>query len=1024
MNVIVIIPLFQGAKYIRSCLQSLQRQAEQHRIIVVNNGSQDNGPDIVRQEFPDVELLDFTQPLGFAGAVNAGIRRALRSDNRPDIIITLNQDTEVDAHWLTAILNTFNNPTVGLVGSLARFPNGDIQHAGGTLLEPLWYGKNRQSLDDPAPIQYLAGLALGMRVEMLEQIGLFDENFYPAYFEDVDLCLRARASGWQLALATTATLIHHEGALRQVLPTHDHIIERQRWRLLLKHRSLTDLQEVIFPSERTLMHERAEAGISASLRSAYFYALLALPNIAQERGWTKSEMDSIRECLMELRSESITCERVSRVFGLKQALETHVLPHSSLRTATDSAKEKVINDSTGDIDAICPAKVSDQSFDHQQSYEVSDGNSEQQATDSIYEVTSQNNEITTNRNSNASAEISRRPPFQIGLRPPVAIVILTWNGLTITQRCLTSIREKTRNVSYHLIVIDNGSTDGTVEWLQSQHDVTLITNSENRGFAAGVNQGIAAAPPDHDILLLNNDTEIIEETWLAHLRDVANSHPAYGIVGCLLLFPNGLLQHAGTYMPQHNFWGYQIGGGEPFIGQYPGIREVEGVTGACMYIRRDVINTIGGFDETYFSYYEDTDYCLRALQAGFKVVCTGGAKVIHHENSSTKLNNADWWKMFSHGQRVFLNKWRDYYRQRYRYSLVWHSLIAHATGYATSSREFVRELDRRGVDIRLACIFGTDYTEPSTRDPRLDQLRQRPKDTSLPQVVYSQGDAFIKNSGRYRIGFTMLESDTLPADWVYQANQMDEIWVPSHFTRDVFVQSGVRRPIYVIPLGFNPNYFHPHIHGNKPDNLFVFLSIFEWIERKAPEILLQAYVSEFKRSDDVVLVLKIFNHDPRFDVHRRIQELVDRPNAPRVAVVLNQELAEHQMGGLYRSADCFVLPTRGEGWGMPILEAMACGLPVIATDWGAQREFFNERFGFPLRVRQLIPAVSRSPYYAGSRWADPDIDHLRYLMRYVYEHPTEAREVGLRAASEMKQRWTWEHAVDRIMERIEAISSS
>lgn len=1013
MKAVVIVPLFQGARYIRACLKSLQQQSEQPYIIVVNNGSQDEGPAIVRQEFPNIELLDFARPLGFAGAVNVGIRTVLTSEDRPDIIIALNQDTEVDTDWLSVIIKTFEKPTVGLVGCLARFPDGRIQHAGGTLLEPLWYGKNRQSIDESSPVHYVAGLALGMRVALLEQIGLFDEGFYPAYFEDVDLCLRAVTHGWQIELAKEATLIHHEGALQQTLPGHAYIIERHRWRLLLKHRSLTDLHEVVFPAERTLMRERAEAGTSDNLRSAYFQSLLALPQIARERGWTKAEIDSIREQFIKLRSESIACERTSRIIGLQQALETHVLPHSSIRNIRDAevtlAKEQNLDNDTNHANVAYLVEISDQQSEDQESRN--------------HEVHTRNSSDEQNLQDDQDLQmgISKRPLFQTGLCPSVAIVILTWNGIAVTQRCLDSLRNKTRNVSYRLIVVDNGSTDGTVEWLKAQPDVTLIANNENRGFAAGVNQGIAAAPPDHDILLLNNDTEIIEETWLAHLRDTANSHPDYGIVGCLLLFPNGLLQHAGTYMPQHNFWGYQIGGGEPFIGQYPGIREVEGVTGACMYIRRDVINTIGGFDETYFSYYEDTDYCLRALQAGFKIVCTGGAKVVHHENSSTRLNNVDWWKMFSHGQRVFLSKWRDYYRQRYRYGLVWHSLIAHATGYATSSREFVRELDRRGVDIRLACIFGTDYTEPPTRDPRLDQLRQRPKDTSLPQVVYSQGDAFIKNSGRYRIGFTMLESDTLPADWVYQANQMDEIWVPTHFTRDVFVQSGVRRPIHIIPLGFNPNYFHPHIQCNKPTSAFVFLSIFEWIERKAPEILLQAYVSEFKRSDDVVLVLKIFNHDTRLDVHRRIHELIDRPNAPRVVVLLNQEIAEHQMGGLYRSADCFVLPTRGEGWGMPILEAMACGLPVIATDWGAQRDFFNEQLGFPLRVRQLIPAVARSPYYAGSRWADPDIDHLRYLMRYVYEHQDEARERGARAAVEVRQRWTWEHAVDRIMERLESI---
>ncbi|MGB9737379.1 MAG: glycosyl transferase [Chloroflexus aggregans] len=990
MNTKIVIPLFQGAAYIHNCLQSLQEQINLTNVIVVNNGSTDAGPTIVRETFPKVTLIDVPKQLGFAGAVNTGIRAALAEEQRPEVVIALNQDTMADPHWLEGMLVPFDDPTIGLVGSLARFPDGHIQHAGGTLIEPLWYGRNRQALTEDTPLDYLAGLALGMRVAMLEQIGLFDEAFFPAYFEDVDLCLRAKTAGWRIELADSATLVHHEGALTQQGRRHTHIIERQRWRLLLKHRSPDELHQLVFPAEQVQLHERASLGMSDVLRSAYAHALLMLPMIARQRGWSTTDTELIRTKLVALRTDAITIERKTRIAGLQAALQTHLVPVRDL----SSAAEQVSSSATVD-------------------------NSHHLGTDMQL-----NSHPATQAEPPTTQEVSvpQGKSFTPGKRPPVAIVVLTWNGLAVTQRCFASLRAKTRHVPYRLIVVDNGSTDGTVEWLRDQPDVTLIANSENRGFAAGVNQGIAAAPPDHDVLLLNNDTEIIEETWLDHLRTVANDHPDYGIVGCLLLFPNGLLQHAGTYMPQHNFWGYQIGGGEPFIGQYPGIREVEGVTGACMYIRRDVIETIGGLDETYFSYYEDTDYCLRAMQAGFKVVCTGGAKVIHHENSSTRLNNADWWRMFSHGQRVFLNKWRNYFqRQRYQRGLLWHSLIAHATGYATSSREFVRELDRRGVDVRLACIFGTDYTEPPTRDPRLDQLRNRPKDTSLPQVVYSQGDAFIKNSGRYRIGFTMLESDTLPADWVYQANQMDEVWVPSHFTRDVFMASGVRRPIHVIPLGFNPNYFHPHIQENKPANVFVFLSIFEWIERKAPELLLQAYVSEFTRSDDVVLVLKVFNHDPHFNVQQRIHELTNRSHAPRIVVLLNQEIAEHQMGGLYRSADCFVLPTRGEGWGMPILEAMACGLPVIATDWGAQREFFNDQLGYPLRVRQLIPAVARSPYYAGSRWADPDIDHLRYLMRYIYEHPAEAQAIGLRAASVVHQQWTWGHAVDRIMERLETI---
>jgi GT2 family glycosyltransferase/glycosyltransferase involved in cell wall biosynthesis len=595
--------------------------------------------------------------------------------------------------------------------------------------------------------------------------------------------------------------------------------------------------------------------------------------------------------------------------------------------------------------------------------------------------------------------------------------MLTWNGLAVTQACIASIRTHTPAALYQLIVVDNGSSDGTLAWLREQPDVTLIANSTNLGFTGGNNQGMAAAPVDHDILLLNNDTVITQDHWLARLREVAHSAPTTGIVGCTLLHSNGRLQHAGTVMPD-NLWGYQVGGGEVYVGQYPGLRVVEGITGACMYIRRDLYTTIGGLDEAFFSYYEDSDYCLRAIQAGYQVVCTGDVQIIHHENTSTKLNRSDWQAMFSAGRQIFEQKWRDHYDKRYDQGLLWHSLFAAQTGYATSSRELVRVLDQQGIDVRTACIFGTDYTEPKTNDPRIDQLLSRPKDLSFPQVVYSQADAFVKNSGRYKIGFSMHETDRLPADWVNQCNQMDEIWTPSHWGADVFRASGVTRPLHVIPLGFNPDYFHPGIQGRKPQNRFVFLSVFDWIERKGPDILLRAYLKTFRPSDDVLLLLKVNNSDPYFDLQRHLTDLVGSGPHPAIVLLHNQQIAAAQFGSLYKSADCFVLPTRGEGWGMPTLEAMACGLPVISTGSGAQSEFLHEQVGFPLNIRGFSQAITRSPYYAGTRWAEPDSDHLCELMRYVYENPAKAQAIGAQAAAEVHQRWTWSQSAKRIIARL------
>ncbi len=127
------------------------------------------------------------------------------------------------------------------------------------------------------------------------------------------------------------------------------------------------------------------------------------------------------------------------------------------------------------------------------------------------------------------------------------------------------------------------------------------------------------------------------------------------------------------------------------------------------------------------------------------------------------------------------------------------------------------------------------------------------------------------------------------------------------------------------------------------------------------------------------------------------------------------------MGVLYRSADCFVLPTRGEGWGLPLLEAMACGLPVIATDWSAHRDFLSHEWAYPLPIDGLVPARAKCPYYEGARWAEPSHLALRRALRHVYTHPDEARARGARASREVLANWTWDRAARAILARLDAI---
>jgi glycosyltransferase involved in cell wall biosynthesis len=354
-----------------------------------------------------------------------------------------------------------------------------------------------------------------------------------------------------------------------------------------------------------------------------------------------------------------------------------------------------------------------------------------------------------------------------------------------------------------------------------------------------------------------------------------------------------------------------------------------------------------------------------------------------------------------------------------RLQVVWQSRWGIVTSYAIHSEEMALQLHALGVEVMFR---PSAWHQPATiTHPVLREAARRPVRDDAPQISYDLADMFYTAHPGYKIGYTGFDVDGLPATWVDACNRMDEVWVTTHWGAEVFTASGVRRPIHVLPLGYDPQRFNPGLPARPIANRFTFLSVFEWGERKAPEVLLRAYAQAFTKRDDVLLLLRVNNFDGEVDVARQIADLHLPADAAPIAILYNQHLAAAQLGSLYRSADCFVLPTRGEGWGMPILEAMACGLPAIATDWSGQREFFHAGVGYPIRVRALIPAVAKCQLYTGFRWADPDLEHLVYLMRYVYEHPDEARAVGARAAQEVAARWTWGQTARRIYARLEAL---
>jgi len=242
-----------------------------------------------------------------------------------------------------------------------------------------------------------------------------------------------------------------------------------------------------------------------------------------------------------------------------------------------------------------------------------------------------------------------QPEREFGL---TSIVIVTFNQLPQTRVCVDSLRHVT-DEPYELIFVDNASTDGTPQYLESLRDATVIRNAENRGFPAAVNQGIAAARGDQ-ILLLNNDT-VVTTGWLRRMLDALYAENHIGLVGPLSNNVSGEQQIPVDYddlsaldgfawtLAQHN---------------HEQTTDTDRLVGFCLLIKRAVIEEIGALDERFgLGNFEDDDFCRRALQAGFQAVIARDAFVHHVGGATFRGSGIDFAALLEENRRKYEAKW-------------------------------------------------------------------------------------------------------------------------------------------------------------------------------------------------------------------------------------------------------------------------------------------------------------------------------------------------------------------------------
>jgi glycosyltransferase involved in cell wall biosynthesis/GT2 family glycosyltransferase len=400
----------------------------------------------------------------------------------------------------------------------------------------------------------------------------------------------------------------------------------------------------------------------------------------------------------------------------------------------------------------------------------------------------------------------------------------------------------------------------------------------------------------------------------------------------------------------------------------------------------------------------DIDIAVNHLDFAYNDWKTWGSAWLQEAGKKAREFHAYWCDTQKVADRWEEILWRI---MRYNNKVLWHSFFGKGVGFSTISEAVIPELEKLGYDMYIR-----DWMSGSS--PILDEHFKQLLDksaaasgemdfTKYPQIICWLMESFDSIKGDIKLGWSLCESTKLRAFYTQMCNKMDYILTSSDFNKAVQKESGVQAQIRVIPPCTDLPELERPAPGTRP---LTFLHIGVLQERKNPEQALDGYCQAFDDDGNSKFILKS-NDFGVWDIfktkytHRKDIEFLYTKDPPYT----QEELLE-----LYRRADVYINLSHGEGIGMPDLEAMATGLPVIGSNWDTRGLFLDEETGWPLKVAYFAPAYRGTVGEDCGDWAHYDGQDYISVLQDIKKNPAIAREKGKAAAKRVRENFTPEKA--------------